>query len=593
MATTVALTNGVDAFTDSARPNKPLGGPARLPIGDGNRVWLWFPHRNLPAKAVITAAELEVSPYADWPGVRNLTVAAPAAGWDPQDLTHQNSPAVGAALATAAVGGVAGSALVIPGLAALVQSWVNGSTRNRGIRLVSDEGVKRHLRGFDGPAPKPRLVVTYEVPPDPPTELHPDGSAVSVAKPHLTFRVPPGTTAIQVQVATDAAFTNILHDSGTIDRTVGVYDLDTSSWAAGVALGQTVFWRAKVVNGVGTSAWSEVATFPRAAKTVITFTSPGASGSDRNPPVTWTAPGQVERRVVTTISGPAGGPFRTPLRHDTGWKATAATNFTPPITAIADGDEIRYEVQVVDGVDRAATKGDPVEVTATHTYQFNYLAAGLPVADDLTLLDPTPWAPWVHLQIDPGVNLPDEWAFERDGLIVAQVDVTQLEWTDFTADAQREHTWRVLAVVAGEISNTGPTVTHTPTISGVWIGDPETGDDVLVTGRDEVNAVLSQITVIHEPLDQPAFVRTFSQLGYRGDHSGHLDNVYGRLADVDAATLLRFRNEAAQGKHHRVAWASHNIEAALHDVDVSGRRTAPTPGKPRHQCYFGLIQQGD
>ena len=182
---------------------------------------------------------------------------------------------------------------------------------------------------------------------------------MSVAKPWLTFQVPPDTTAVNVQVDADMLGAADF-DSGDVAAVTGQLDTSTTAWAGLTAGGASLYWRARTKSGLGYSAWSAWAQMRRVAKPTLTITSPGATADDTTPPVIWSSVGQVSWRVIITNS-------KGQTVADSGHIVGTDTTWTPPKAVAVEGATTNVQVITWDGVDRVATPGDPPYATATTT----------------------------------------------------------------------------------------------------------------------------------------------------------------------------------------------------------------------------------
>ena len=132
---------------------------------------------------------------------------------------------------------------------------------------------------------RPSLYVEWTEAPQAPTDLAPSANdAVSIAAPVVRFQFTDtlGDTtlaAVQVQVATDAAFTTGVWTSAWVSSTDPQLDLAAAGYP-GMAEGASVYWRAKVRDGAGLeSGWSAAAQMRRVSKGTVTITNPPSTGA--------------------------------------------------------------------------------------------------------------------------------------------------------------------------------------------------------------------------------------------------------------------------------------------------------------------------
>jgi hypothetical protein len=152
-----------------------------------------------------------------------------------------------------------------------------------------------------------------------------------------------------------------------------------------------------------------------------------------------------------------------------------------------DGESYVVTVRTWDAVDREATSGDPTYAADQETTTLD----SDPAVTGNTWLDATQksLAPWVDLTWSRPV-MPDGWAVYRDGEVIYVADTAAdvlvsgnvYNVVDWTAAPNREHVYRVAPIVNGKTAKGGVTETMTPVPTGVWVGDPSTGDDVMVLG---------------------------------------------------------------------------------------------------------------
>jgi hypothetical protein len=327
-------------------------------------------------------------------------------------------------------------------------------------------------------------------------------------------------------------------------------------------------WRARVWNGSAVSAWSQTAEFSYAAFPALTITNPGATTSEPTPLVTWTFTGQTQRRVITKA------PDGTKL-DDSKWATTSTQSYQPLAGLVASGETATVEVWVRDAVDREATSGAPNYAVASQTYTFTFSAV-LAAVTSLTVTQPGV-GPWALLTWDR-VDLPNGWAILRDGEIVATLDAADTvvgdhyEWTDYTADPNREHVWSVLPIVDNAVGQEGPTDTLTPQTLPLWIVDPETGDAVAIWGDDDGDWNTPEDAALYAPLNADYVIRRVtSRRKPEGTLAGVLVDVPGYPTALDAEVLLEEWAEQSTSTFQLVAGPK-NIKVVLGDINLR-----PTP----------------
>lgn len=498
---------------------------------------------SLPKGSVITGATLRVNQYKDtWSGTNTLFMQRNFAAWT-NKATWANMPSLGDTVhSTAKTGSTAGTWWDID-VTSDVQGFYGHTKNNWGWALYTTSTTQRLVRGSTAPTSKPFLVIEYEPPAKTPTGLSPQGGAVSVAAPVLTFNTEGETTAIQVQV--DAAQDTVSpdFDSGTVAATSGVLDLDDTAYA-GLADGATTSWRARQQTAAGWSAWSPWVSFSRVDLDAVTLTAPAATVADLTPPVAWTFAGtqaawqaqqiDVATGTVVADSGRVSG-------TDTSWTPTIQPNqiFESIPSGAFSGYEGRTRVRIWDDVVRIATPGIPAysEDTADWTVAFDGTVDPM---DTLVASQDYP-SPGVVLSGTRSEGIPDEVAVLHDGVLVARLEgadvfttSTTFEFIDWYAEMNREVEITVVAVVNSEFADDSPSVTVTPICSGLWLADPATDEAVVLWGTDQGTWNKGDIAAVHQLTDGSVVRRRLAS----GQKSGALSGVILDAQGVEPEDVL-------------------------------------------------------
>jgi hypothetical protein len=594
------LRSGSSTFARAAAPSKPYGQAARLnlhaasPVGTEEFVYLQFGlPKDLHKGATVTSAHLRVQQDGEWlpVGARTLTKQRIGEKWLLSTLTWRTRPNPVTGTDVALTQTTTGDLAVWDwDVTADVQAWVNGAP-NYGWRIVSDTSSTRYLRGFLARTGKPALVVEYAYPPATPTSLHPSAGAVSVNKPVVRWDTG-DITAAQVQVDPAAAATPAF-DSGWVTTTANELNLAATTYA-GLALNASTQWRVRVRNDLGlVSSWSQWVTFSRVAKPALTITQPTGTVLESTPPITWTMAGMVEYQVtVARAYKPS------VIIHDSGRRPGTVGAYTPPKPVFTtNGASYVITVGGWDAVDREYTTGDPRRSEASTTALLDD-DPGIVAVDWVTAQQQT-FAPWVDL-VWQRVAMPDGWVVFRDGERVydtstagaLNVSGTTYTYRDWTASPNREHTYRVAPVENGTTGRGGPTDTTTPAVTGVWLGDPATGDDVMLFGTENPEPEYGEEADTFTGIGATATIDVVTALrGWEGTVTGLLTDALDRTAVTDVDTLYRWKGDPTLPL--RLSWADVNIPVTIRNVQPTPQRGGTTVSGVTRSVSFSFKQTGE
>lgn len=509
---------------------------------------------DIPDTAIVTKADIVFSARGSWSGSRVFSAQRNATGWKAGKVTWNNRPGVTGTVRSTTVGTKNQGDEIRIDLLADVQAMVAGSIPNNGWRITSDEATGRKLYGATAETGQPWLDLDYVIPGEPPTELHPDGRAVSIAKPTLSFATGDEILALQVQIDAAADGTSPDFDSGAVIVSGPSLDLSTTAFG-GLTDGATTYWRVRVLTDLGWTGYSAWATLPRVSKPTVTITSPGPTTGDKTPPCTWTAAGQVSWRA--TLEKPNGK-----ILDDSSKTTSSDHDWTPEDGVKKVGDSARFRVKVWDNVERAATPGDPVysEAVLDFTVVHNDVAPGV---DALTAsLDGA-----AVLLNWPGPAA-DFFQVMRDDEMLDRIDGLDTEYRDYTADPRAQHVYQVRpATSGGLVSPNGPLATIFPQPPGIWLMDPETDERIMLLDAVPEEVDMAERAVEHEPMGSAPTVRRRSgKPPPRGKWSGVLVD-----ADVPARamaeTALVFKDNE-QGRVYRLVDKGWNLPVTIGDMTV-------------------------
>lgn len=549
------ILNATLVSIQSRHASKPYGQLGTVPLGTGARGLLAVAiPADIPAEAVVTRAELVFATKEAWPGpTRALSAQLAGAQWTPSRATWGNQPAVAAgsvAHTTDVPASPAGQRVTIDVLDD-TQAIIAGAALNRGWLIKSTDATPRGVKGSKAATGAPVLELDYALPSTPPTDLHPAGGAVSVAKPTLRFR---GFDMIGLQIQIDPdADESTAWDSGEQPASAGLFNLAASSYP-GLALDASTSWRARRLTVAGLSDWSDWATFPRTAKPDLVITGPGETTGDKTAPITWTCPDQVAFQgwLYDHLTGR--------LLADSGLVPTTEHEWTPPAGLTVVGQRGRAVVQGYDAVDRELTPGDPPWAEDVH--EFDLVAAG--DADGVTDLTATVDGPITSFAWD--AITADEWQIERDDTWTERIDGSLRAFDDLTSAPFRTHTYRVLPVADGVVSPNGPSVTVTPRPLGIWLIDVETRDDVVLLAAEDLAVVMPETSVLHEVSgDLPPVRRRSGIRPPQGSISGLIVDALGRDHDTTRDRLWDFKHGDA-GRLYRLVLGEWNMLVTIGEV---------------------------
>lgn len=506
---------------------------------------------------------------------------------------------------------------------ALMQEVADGAAY-RGFRIWTTYNNANAYLGFysqQDSSHRPYLQVTYTTNPEQPTQLKPSHGAVSTSYPKLEcdFTDTAGSTALlsmQAQIDTTNTFTAPDWDSGAVPVATPVIDTADPSLPTpfpGILDGDVTYWRCRVQDGDGLwSAWSDSVQLVKYAKGTIAILNPAepaagaaATVTEFTPPILWSFTGGVQDHWQIQVLDDT-DPKE--VLYDTGKRVGDDTGWTLPSGVLNDGGAYRLVVRCWDDVEREATIEDAVYAELTRVFTVVYDPT-TPGVDTLTAAQPQIAAglsaPWVDLTWTRA-QMPDGWSILRDGktlvnneevddLMVVDPDGITYRWRDHTARPSLPHVYEVKAVVNGQLSATGPTVTVTPLVEATWLLDPATSRAVVLGGKDFTTAQ-EDLAGSYQAVGAQSVVRAVQGLtGLSGTVDGGL--IYTRPGagpefswDAMEATTYRFKERPADT--FRLVFGDLNIPVVLANI-----RVAPHPSTlaevPLKQVWFAWWQNGE
>jgi len=605
----------------AAKATTYYGRPATLPLrggaGTGRAAAVFRPDLSkIPRNAIITDAYVDIRLAAAASGSRtmNLQTKPSAVSTRP---TWGNYGALGPQVATQTRGSLVNGSQFKLTVTATIQAMVKGTQPNNGFRLELADSTAIKIRGTVASGGRPALVVAYVVPPVAPTALHPAGSAISTARPTLTFEAAADITKMQVQIDPTGNGAAPQYDTGERATTGGLLDLTDAPYAAfpSLAEGETRLWRVRQSNAAGWSPWSGWVVLSRVAVGTIEITQPPGDPDpdddgiltpvpidDGTPPVTWT---------YTPPDGATQTAWRGRLLDDSGnviadSGRTLGTDaeWTPNKGLTRTGQQGTIEIEVWDDTDRVATPGDPVSVIGIKPV---YLS-GDPTVDPVdTLVGRVGvWVPDVTLTATR-VAVPDYLALVRDGEEVARwagLDVFETVGgiptatvVDPASTMNVEHTWQLVPIVNGKKGVGGPEFTATPRCLGIWLAeadayfpspaDPDAVQDltrrVVLWGGDGQEQTQPETAIVHQPLPAtlsgagtaaPVVRRRLLRSAPQGAISGTVIDAGGTTPDENVPTpehveaLLREWAAADSGTRYVLTLGNWTGEVILGDITI-------------------------
>ncbi|MEI7745793.1 MAG: DNRLRE domain-containing protein, partial [Chloroflexota bacterium] len=253
--------NAAHVYGEYCRPDSPYYcelwlGQSPSPTTDVAMVYMKWAMTALMYQGIDTAS-LQVFPYHQYSHAtpKNTWVWQVNGSWSESGLKYSNRPGVTGSARTGTTVEDSWSAIDI---APIVRNWTSGDAPNHGIRIdengnnytywkrlisVEQSGSYVHV---------PRIVYTSHT-----LGATPDPVAVVGASRTLAWTYANGAskaqTQFQVDVATDAAFSNIVASSGTVSQSVAAGG--TGSWSVPSLTDMTAYyWRVRVNDGTGWSS---------------------------------------------------------------------------------------------------------------------------------------------------------------------------------------------------------------------------------------------------------------------------------------------------------------------------------------------------
>lgn len=499
----------------------------------------------IPKGSIITSAKLYVTQNEAWTGSNTIAIRRNLTSW-PATVTWNKRPSV-VATATDSVAKTNSAAFTLWEFDVTddVQGWYARTIKyNWGWTLRTNSSTSHRVRGRKATTRHPYVIISYEPPAKVPSHLSPQGGAVSVSKPVLTFDTSDNTESIQVQIDAAADGASPDFDSGEVASTGGYLALTGTAYA-GLADGSTTYWRARAKSAAGWSAWSSWVDFSREDLDAVTLTAPTATPADSTPPFAWTFGGTQTSWQADILLG-------TKVIRSSGRQSGTDNDWTAePLDGAYFGKLLTARVRVFDDVTRIATPGvhtyseDTVDYTATFTGTVDPM-------DTLVATQPVPASPGILLSGTRAAGIPDEVAVFHDDELVARLDgadvfttSTDFEFTDWWGRMGREVVITVVAIVDGEFADGSPTDTIRPRCAGLWLVEPISGTAIVLWGTDQGSTEATDLAAESVTIDGKVVRRRLANTPRVGAQTGDIVDAKDLPADDTMAAFVEFAGNDA------------------------------------------------
>lgn len=194
--------------------------------------------------------------------------------------------------------------------------------------------------------------------------------------------------------------------------------------------------------------------------------------------------------------------------------------------------------------------------------------------------------------------MPDGWVVERDGEVIAELEDadpfisgTLYGWKDWTAAPNRQHTYRVAAIVDGVgASAGGPEFIVTPECSGIWLADADNDLSFSLAG-DGYQMGYTQRTALFDPISGSSPVQVTSAMhGLSGTVAGQMRDYGGRTWEEQEADLYAMK--AAPAAEYRLVLGDLNIPVAVRDLSTTFDPSS-LPPRIAKAVSFAFFQTGE
>jgi hypothetical protein len=576
------------------KPNHPFGSPGQLPVtaiaNAAGRVLIRVSLDKVPTDATISSAKFQIYAQRATGGARALDLYPNTAAWT-SSVTWAKRPAVGVKIATVTANG---------GVNTLwewdITNWANTRSRN-GLTIVTTvANATIWLKGSAFADFRPVVVVEYTVVPDTPSNLTPNGGAVSVTKPILTYKGEDAMTAQRIEYSNDGI--NTSYDTGFLAATSGLLDPAVVAGTPAIVAGQTIYWRATTNGPNGQSTPSPWASYSYQPLPVITILNPPDVTDDGTPTLQWSvAPAGSQRAWQATFNGDNGA------ADHSNWQSDDDTDWTSTKGVKVPGGVGTYILDIQDNIVRVAAANAPAHASAVKVFSTVLTNTGAAVDSLEGVFDD----PIVTLQGVRAAGIPDYIGLFRDGVQVPiwdPVDSTPFMWApavnfftgtaftiaDYTCDLRHEHTWQIRVKVGAATDSGGPVVTERFHTDGIWLVDTRNGDRVEFLG-------LGQAPVIEQHTDEGSIVHTpvhgdlvVEQVRRRLMRTTRYGSISGLLTCDDEDTMDAWV-AGDSGQKFRLIFGKSNWPVIIGDYDPSDQFYPGDFGADRVLCALNWWQR--
>jgi len=536
------------------KPAYPFGSPGNVTLQNTNnavhRILIRVPIDKIPIGAVVTAATVQFWTSAAKSGATPISIKPISAAWK-SSVTWSNRPAIGAAIRTTSITNPALNALY----SFSVTAWANSRSR-LGLALDTTLTSLISLHGSAAAVNKPVMVVDYYTPNSVPSHLSPQGGAVSVPTPILSYTGDEDMDHHQIQYSSNGTVGGITFDTGSLPASSGRYV--PTAGAPVLTSGASTYWRVMTTGGGGTSPWSPWVSYSYRPIVDPVIVNPPAVTDDGSPTVTWTVADQTSWQAELQDGSS--------VISKSVWDVDSTTRDWLPANGVkVPGGHGRVVVRTTDSISpRVAAEGAPIWSTVVKEFDTVHSGTGPAVTNlHLEVRDPIP-----YITGSRPLGTPDEVALMRDGVLVTLWDAdgnprkwapgadffngTDFALSDYTAEPRRTHTWNVLTRINGVTSALGPTLTDTFSTGSVWMVNPRSGTKIEIFGNDDVPAV-AQLTeegsILHTPVHGNLIVEPVRRRLMRTTRSGSIE---GLVLNSDEDALDRWVNNDSGLKYRLI-----------------------------------------
>jgi hypothetical protein len=178
-----------------------------------------------------------------------------------------------------------------------------------------------------------------------------------------------------------------------------------------------------------------------------------------------------------------------------------------------------------------------------------------------------------------GVYTPPKPVFTKNGaaylITVGGWDAVDREYT--TGDPRRSE------------ATTTAVLTDDP---GIWLGDPDTGDDVMLFGTDNPEPEYGEEVDTFTGIGATSSIDVLTALrGWEAPITGLLTDALDRVAVDDLDTMYRWKGDRT--RELRLAWADVNVPGTIGNVQLPPRRVGTTPYGVTRGVSFSFKQTGE